>query len=137
MVEAKTHEDRVKLLEAEQTRLADIIRHESRRQTALDRMDTLERDAVRIVQELDNLEAELKRFDAGRSSGVANQEIARLRERVAARARGDVLVTLHGRTYRIDHDIFGILPFGLRTTTLASVRLVARLLSKARLDRVD
>jgi hypothetical protein len=50
--QAKTEEEKIQVLEAERSRLAEIVKIESRRQAALDRIDSLEGDAVRILAEL-------------------------------------------------------------------------------------
>jgi Tfp pilus assembly protein PilN len=59
MNEARTQEEKIQLLEEERLRLADIVRFESRRQAILDRIDSLERDATRILDELAFLDKEV------------------------------------------------------------------------------
>jgi len=56
--EARTQEEKIQLLEEERLRLADIVPFESRRQAILDRIDSLERDATRILDELAFLDKE-------------------------------------------------------------------------------
>ena len=58
MNEARTQEEKIQLLEEERLRLADIVPFESRRQAILDRIDSLERDATRILDELAFLDKE-------------------------------------------------------------------------------
>ena len=53
--EARTQEEKIKLLEEERMNLAEIVRVESARQAAFDRIDSLERDATRILDELRRL----------------------------------------------------------------------------------
>ncbi|MBD1811188.1 hypothetical protein NDA07_05410 [Microcoleus vaginatus DQ-U2] len=50
--QAKTQEEKIQVLEAERSRLAEIVKIESRRQAALDRINSLHGDAVRILAEL-------------------------------------------------------------------------------------
>jgi hypothetical protein len=127
MEEARTQEEKVRVLQAEQARLEEIVRLESRRQAAQDRVANLERDAQRILKELDFLESDLRTIDASVGAGVATEEIARLRERIKARDRGDVLIRLGARTVRIDRDMIKAFPFGVGNITLAYLRLIERL----------
>jgi hypothetical protein len=57
--EARSQEEKIQLLEEERLRLADIVPFESRRQAILDRIDSLERDATRILDELAFLDKEV------------------------------------------------------------------------------
>ena len=125
--EAKTQEEKVRILEAEEARLVDIIRLESRRQAARDRTESLEQDGLRIIQELDALAKELRLIDGAVGKSVASEEIERLRQRVRARGRGDVILRLGNRTYSIDRDILKAIPFGLGNVTLAYFRLIESL----------
>jgi hypothetical protein len=61
---------------------------------------------------------------------VAREEIERLRQRVRARARGDVILRLGTRTYRVDRDIITALPFGWGQITFALFQLLERLQQK-------
>ncbi len=125
--QAKTQEDKLRVLEAERTRLAEIVRFESRRQAALDRIDSLEHDAVRILGELDCLEDELRLLDEQIGESAASDEIRRLRERVKSKEDGDVILRIGRRMYRIDRDIIKALPFGLGNPLLAYFRIVENL----------
>jgi hypothetical protein len=138
ITEAKTQEEKVRVLEAEQARLIEIIQLESRRQAARDRVETLERDAGRIIQELEILDQELRILDQSGSRGLASEEIKRLRQRVQARERGDVALRFGLRTIHIDRDIVKALPFGLGNIVLAYFRLIQKLQDRviaARLKR--
>lgn len=132
MAEARTHEEKVRVLEAEEARLVEIIRLESRRQAARDRTESLERDALRIIQELDSLADEMRITDVSIGNSIASEEIERLRQRVRARERGDVVWRLGTRTYSIDRDIIKALPFGMGNLTLAYLRLLERIQKRRR-----
>ena len=110
--EARTQEEKIQLLEEERINLAEIVRVESARQAALDRIDSLERDATRILDELEFLEQEVATIDRYSEKSYASSEIRRLRERVKARKDSDVIVRIGGRSYRIDRDIIRATPFG-------------------------
>jgi three-Cys-motif partner protein len=116
--DAKTQEEKIRLLEAERARLSEIIRLESRRQAVSDRIETLSQDAIRIVQEFESLERESHDLDDEIGHSAVSEEIRRLRERVRARERGDVVLTLGSRTYRIDRDIIKALPTDLKLSVV-------------------
>jgi hypothetical protein len=130
MNEARTQEEKIQLLEEERLRLADIVRFESRRQAILDRIDSLERDATRILDELAFLDREVVIFDENVGKSPASSEIRQLRERVKARNDGDVIIRLGARSYRIDRDIVKALPFGLGNSILAYFRIAESLGSR-------
>ena len=130
MNEARTQEEKIQLLEEERLRLADIVRFESRRQAILDRIDSLERDATRILDELAFLDREVVLFDENVGKSPASSEIRQLRERVKARNDGDVIIRLGARSYRIDRDIVKALPFGLGNSILAYFRIAESLGSR-------
>lgn len=125
--EAKTQEEKIQVLKTERSRLAEIVKIESRRQAALDRIDSLERDAVRVLTELENLDRELVLIDEQVGKSAISEEIRRLRERVKAREDGDVILRLGSRVYRIDRDIIKALPFGLGNPLIAYFRVVGKL----------
>ena len=133
--QAKTQEEKIQVLEAERSRLAEIVKIESRRQAALDRIDSLERDAVRILAELENLDRELILIDEQVGESPISEEIRRLRERIKAREDGDVILRLGSRVYRIDRDIVKALPFGLGNLLIAYFR-IAEKLEKALLPKL-
>jgi hypothetical protein len=76
----------------------------------LDRINSLEGDAVRILAELENLDRELILIDEQVCESAISEEIRRLRERIKAREDGDVILRLGSRVYRIDRDIIAALP---------------------------
>ena len=128
--QAKTQEEKIQVLEAERSRLAEIVKIESRRQAALDRINSLEGDAVRILAELENLDRELILIDEQVGGSAISEEIRRLRERIKAREDGDVILRIGSRVYRIDRDIIKALPFGLGNPLIAYF-LIAEKLQKA------
>ena len=130
--QAKTQEEKIQVLEAERSRLAEIVKIESRRQAALDRINSFEGDAVRILAELENLDRELILIDEQVGESAISEEIRRLRERIKGREDGDVILRLGSRVYRIDRDIIKALPFGFGYLLIASF---AEMLEKAMLPK--
>ncbi|NEQ86463.1 MAG: hypothetical protein F6K26_42295 [Moorea sp. SIO2I5] len=119
ILKAQTQEEKIQVLEAERQRLAEIVKIESRRQAILDRVDSLERDAVRILSELDNLDKERENLEQKVGESSASEEIRLLRERVQTREEGDIIIRIGSRIYRIDRDLIKALPFGLGSPILA------------------
>jgi len=128
--EAKSHEEKIRLLEVEREKLQEIIKLEARRQAISDRVETLENDAIRIGRELDGLDRESAELDVKIGNSGVSDEIARLRSRVRARERGDLVLRLGDRFYRLDRDIVKGLPFGFGNITLAYVKLAQYLLDR-------
>ena len=130
---AKTQEEKIQVLEAERSRLAEIVKIESRRQAALDRINSLDGDAVRILAELENLDRELILIDELVGESAISEEIRRLRERIKAREDGDVILRLGSRVYRIDPGFITALPL-LGNALIVSFR-IAEMLEKAVLPK--
>ena len=124
--EAKTQEERIKLLEVEHARLVEVVKLESRRQAIDDRIQSLESDAVRIIRELDNLRDEAATLEIEIGDSPVSAEIESLRARVRARTEGDVILRVGSSIFRIDRDIAKALPFGMGNMLLAIARLDAR-----------
>ncbi|MEM9448306.1 MAG: hypothetical protein AAGA75_07210 [Cyanobacteria bacterium P01_E01_bin.6] len=93
----------------------------------LDRRYSLERDATRILDELENLDRELVLLDEQVGDSSISEKIRRLRERVKAREDRDVIFRIGPRVYRIDRDSIKALPFGLDNPLLAYVRIADKL----------
>jgi hypothetical protein len=93
----------------------------------LDRINSLEGDAVRILTELENLDRELILIDEQVGESAISEEIRRLRERIKAREDGDVILRIGSRVYRIDRDIIKALPFGLGNPLIAYFRIAENL----------
>jgi len=131
--QAKTQEEKIQVLEAEPSRLAEIVKIESRRQAAWDKINSLEGDAVRILAELKNLDRELILIDERVGESAISEEIRGLRERIKAREDGDVTLRLGSRVYSIDRDILKALP--LLGNALIVSFWIAEMLEKAVLPK--
>jgi hypothetical protein len=132
ILEAKTQEDKIQLLEAERGRLVEVVKIESRRQAIRDRIESLENDAVRIIRDLKNLDAEARLIEEQITDSPVAEEIKALHERVRARQEGDVVIRLGRRVYRIDRDIIKAFPAGSGNLVLAYFRVMERVLDYVR-----
>lgn len=135
--QANTVEEKLKVLEGERLRLADIVKLESRRQAILDRIESLERDAVRILDELGGLDEEIAAMDVKVGKSDAIDSIRELRERLRKRKSGDVILRLGSKVYRIDRDFLRLMPFGFGIILYYYLSLLERKLksSQRRNDR--
>lgn len=131
-MEAETQEDKIQLLEAERGRLVEVVKIESRRQAIRDRIESLENDAVRIIRDLKNLDAEARLIEEQITDSPVAEEIKALHERVRARQEGDVVIRLGRRVYRIDRDIIKAFPAGSGNLVLAYFRVMERVLDYVR-----
>lgn len=131
ILEAKTQEEKIQLLEAERARLVEVVKIESRREAIRDRIESLENDAVRI-RELKNLDAEAASFEEQITDSPVAEEIKALHERVRARQEGDAVIRLGRRVYRIDRDIIKAFPAGTGNLVLAYFRVMERVLDHVR-----
>jgi hypothetical protein len=131
--EAKTAEERVRLLEAERARLIDVVQLESRRRAIKDRKESLERDAVRALDELRALDEEERTLGEKIQASPVQEAIQQLHERVKARQSGDPVLRIGSRSYRIHRDlILGITPFGLGRVILAYLRFLESVAERRR-----
>lgn len=127
MEQAQTYEEKIKVLEDERARMVEIISLESRRQAVQDRIQSLEHDAARILRELENLDDERSLFDKQIGQSAVSEEVQRLRERVRAREKGDVIFHFGSRFYRLDRELIEAIPFRLGTWLLLYFKLLERI----------
>ncbi|MCP9237915.1 hypothetical protein [Lewinella sp. JB7] len=111
---AETEEERLSQLKRVRSDLETLIEREAQRKAALDHLDRLRKSAERTLVEFEALEKELAQLDtASDDTGIAKEIILRLRERIDARKRGDIVFEIHGRTYIIERSLFRSLPFNI------------------------
>lgn len=110
--EAESQEEKVRLLEQERERLVEAIELESRKQALDLRKDSLEKNAIDILNELEAIDTELNSLDVDIASSPARDAVRRLNERLSARQRGDVVLRLGSRYYSINRDIVLGMPMG-------------------------
>jgi hypothetical protein len=108
MAQAETEQERVRVLEDERARLAEIIRLEARRESLAQRHEGLLEDAARLLVDLETVEAEQAALSHEVGDGAALPEIEALRGRLAARRRGDLVLSFRGREYIVDPRTFDV-----------------------------
>ena len=110
--EAKTQEEKIRLLEEERERLVEAIELETRKQALTARKDSLETDAVDILGELEAIDNELSTLDAEIEISSAQDAVQILNERLVARRRGDIVIRLGTRHFYLNRNLILSLPMG-------------------------
>jgi len=106
---AKTQEEKIHLLEQERSRLLEVVQYEARKQSLDTRKGSLERDAVRILGELEAIDAELS--DLKIDSTPVTEEIQRLQARLHARQKGDLVFRIGSYDFILEREMFLSIPF--------------------------
>lgn len=109
--QAKSEEQRIQILELERDRLETAVRLEAERLTLQYRKDTLEKDALLLLAELENIDSLSEGLDLKESTSTASDEIQRLRQRLRARTRGDIVFRLNGKEIIIPRVYIPTLPY--------------------------
>jgi hypothetical protein len=131
--EARTQEERIRLLDRERADLVRTIQQEARREALLARRDSLESDGVRVLAELDAIDAELRGSADTSTQSHANAEVTRLYERLRAERHGDVVIRLGAGYFTLNRDLMFALPGG--RLVYAYIQLMNSLLDRIRLRR--
>jgi hypothetical protein len=113
IAEAQSQEEKIQLLEKQKQQLAAVVQFEAKRQSLINRKETNEREAIRLLNELKAIDAELSELNIteGKNKEI-EEELYALRERIAARQRGDIIFTIGGRIFVLESDIIRSLPWG-------------------------
>lgn len=119
--QAKSQEEKLRLLQQQQSRLAEIVRLEARKQTLASRRSDLEEQAIRILRELEAIEQEGANLQLDLDASTVTNEIEELRERIQARLRGDLIINIGGYSFVLDKNLIGTLPMGSVTQNILSL----------------
>lgn len=107
---AETQEQKVEILKDEYAKLEAIIQSESERLSLITRKEQIEKNAKSLLEELNVIESELQAFE-GTVKGVSVEEVNKLRERIQANERGDVVFRLGGSQFVIEREQIMHTPF--------------------------
>lgn len=107
---AETQEQKVEILKDEYAKLEAIIQSESERLSLITRKEQIEKNAKSLLEELNVIESELQAFE-GTVKGVSVEEVNKLRERIQANERGDVVFRLGGSQFVIAREQIMHTPF--------------------------
>jgi hypothetical protein len=110
--EAKSNEEKIKLLREERENLQEIILKESRRQTLVERKENIQSEASKMLKELDAIEAELNATETDASDNAPIEEIRKLRSRISARTKGDIVIKIGSRFITLQKHLILSVPGG-------------------------
>lgn len=131
--QAKSLEERIKVLEEERAQIAEVVELESQRQALLEGKRSLEQDAARILNKLQAIDSELGAINMNVQSSPVSQQVQSLHERLQVRQRGDIVIRLGSRYYSIDRDlVLGLFPLGFGRLLLCFLRFYDTILSRQR-----
>lgn len=108
---AESEDQKIKILTNEYKKLEATIKSESTRLSLITRKDDLEKDAKRIIEELDCVESELTAFKEQEISGVPVEEVNKLRERIRAKRSGDIVIRIGRSQFIIEREQILHTPF--------------------------
>jgi Rad3-related DNA helicase len=125
--EAKTQEEKVRLLQEERSKLLETIKFETRRSALMARKESLETDAARVVEQLRATTEEIEKLDSSLTGSSVSHEVRELERMLEAKRQGAVIgFKIRGRYYTIDLRMFDYLPYSKILTE--ALTLVARFL---------
>lgn len=110
--EAKSQEEKIRALETERQQLSELVKFESLRQSLLARREIIEKESVRQLKTLDDIDEELKQLDIQIETSGLSEQIEALRNRVKLQDRDSITLFLAGRRHVINVRALRKNPFG-------------------------
>lgn len=107
---AKTQEEKIRLLEEGRAHLLEVVEFEARKESLSGRKKSLEQDALRILNELKAIDAELS--DLKIYSGPVTEQIKTLQAWIRARQQGDLVIRVGSHHFILKRALFLMMPFG-------------------------
>lgn len=130
IAEAKTQEEKIKLLEKERENLLATVQLQARRETLLSQREALEQQGVQILRQLEVVETELTDIAEASAASSASKEIEQLHERLRAVRRGEIVFRIGSRYFSVDRDLVLSIPGG--RSLWVSLRLISNVLRRKR-----
>jgi hypothetical protein len=110
--EAKTREQRIKVLQDEQKKLQQIIVTEARLQALESRKSLAIEQAKKVLDELDIIEAEFVNLHQPNSyPAITDAGLRRLRDQIAGEMKGQIVFHIGTRPVILTEDVLMFLPF--------------------------
>ena len=139
IVEAKTEEEKIKVLEEEKEKLVEHIEIESKRMFLIKRLEDLDerlKDGYKLLtpllNEIDVLENELKHINDSYSSSITLKEIEKIRDRIEAKREGILFLKFGKKEYEINTEYLNFFPSFLREFIIAYIKLLNKISNKAK-----
>lgn len=123
---ANSQEEKLKALQEERTELLQVIEYEAQTKAFESRRISLESDAARILNQLDDTDSRLIALERDISFTPLSPEVQELRARVHAKQRGDFVIRMIGSDLFIPRRALEVNPFfayfEMIETLIASLR---------------
>jgi len=140
--EAKTVEEKIRVLETEKENLFEYIETESRRIFLLKQVEDLDKQLADsyesiapILKEIDIIEKELKQINNTYSSSVSLKEFEKIRERIKAKRESEFFLKIGKQEYIIKEEYLLIFPRFFREYITGCVIILNNLFDKMDKDR--
>ncbi|MCK5108704.1 MAG: hypothetical protein KAR25_03350 [Methanosarcinales archaeon] len=134
--EAKTTEEKIKVLEEEKEKLLEYIEIESKRMFLIKRLEDIDerlKDGYKhltpLLNEIDILENELNQINDSYSSSISLKEIEKIRDRIEAKREGKLFLKIGGKEYEIATEYLNFYPPFLLEFTNAYIKLLNKILT--------
>lgn len=125
--EAKTIEDKIKVLEGEKEKILEHIEIESKRMFLIKQLENLDERLKDGLNEIDILEKELKQINESYSSSISIKEIEKIRDRIEAKKEGKLFLKIGKKEYEIATEYLILFPHFLRELIIAYIRLLNKI----------
>lgn len=112
ILKAKTHEEKIHLLEQERDQLLATVQMEAKQESLLNQKKTLEQEEIRILNDLKVVDQELENISHKIEASPSADAMKQLREKLRAIQCGDIVIKIGNRYTTVDRDLVLSLPFG-------------------------
>lgn len=109
---AQSQEEKIKVLEEERDHLEQVIRFEAQRQSLVERREVLEREALRVLEELDATDTNIKVLLDEESASSNREIIETLREKVRVAQSGDIVLAFGSKHFAVNTNKLMLAPGG-------------------------
>jgi hypothetical protein len=132
IAQAKSEEERIRLLQEQQRQLDELVRFEAERRTLETRRDLLEKEAARILAELRMLDQQIVDLGLKVSATDLGEQFEQLQERIKRLQAGDIVLRFGHQQFFVPRSIFQYVPFGeLHLEILRQLSLIQRKFRRA------
>ncbi len=119
---ANTQEERIEALEIERASLEDAIKYETLRSVLIEKKNTFEMEAEKLIFNLNDVESKLSKLDIEIENTQNSEVIQNLRVKLRAREQNNIVVNLFDREIIIDVEKIRRIPL-VGEFTIAYLRL--------------
>lgn len=123
---ARSHEERIALLEQQRKQLVQIIEYEAQAQSLASLRKSIETRAIELLEELEDIEKEEMLLNGKISLSPLSGDISRLRDRLTAHRRGDFVFAIGDTNIVIPRAVLEASFLGLYFNIVFSLATITR-----------